>query len=243
MTDLGQEIRAKMFESKKTINYDGLSFKPKEAGTNGFSILPYKSEGKHPIDGRHNIWYRRVYFQHNNIGPDGDKQAFICPSSIFQPCPICEKLRELYEDFEENAEVIKKIKRKRRELYNIIEEKDLLLYLSGSIKLEEVIQLFDYSFFGFGEKLEEEVKQSDPKKEYSSFANCENGKLLKVRFIKSELKGTKPFYKASRIDFENRKSLDEKLILASSIKLDKILNIKSYEEIKKTFEEIEEVDD
>lgn len=63
-------------------------------------ILPYivKKMKRHPeFDSMtEDVWYRFPYKIHRNVGTT--KKSYLCPGTIGKPCPLCEKLQEVYDN-------------------------------------------------------------------------------------------------------------------------------------------------
>jgi hypothetical protein len=207
--------------SSISVPSNSVKWEPKEAGVYNLSIVPYIiTKPGHPdasLLGEEfaigDDWYRRPYGIHRNIG---GKQIVICPKTTFGlPCPICELKWELGKNYEANKAQISALKPKRQVMYNI--------YVKGGF------QIFDMSDFKFGEMLEKEIEQAEDKS-VAGFSLLQNGKTLKVRFVKATYEG-RNFFKADRIDFENRPALDVS-ILEQAPKLDDCVKCMSYEDIK-----------
>lgn len=189
-----------------------------EAKTVEFDIISYPISIDSPIDGgfliEDEFGYTRLFHTHGKIGPNN--LTVVCPTTIGEKCPICEEITRLKQNYEENKETIKAIKRKNRALYNIYDENDKLSVL-------------DISTFCFEEQLRKELR--DGKEEYQDFQFLDEGKSLRVRFEEVDNGGSFTFMKADRIDFEDREDIDE-AILKEIADLDQCLEIKSYKELK-----------
>jgi hypothetical protein len=194
-------------------------FQPKK-GTFNLDILPYVVSVKnHPEVSKGELWYQRTYWAHFGLGSDG-KMAVICPKTINKPCPICEYVKSLFDsEEEESIEMAKRIKAKARELYNVIDLDDQ----------DKGVQIFDYSYHLFGKALEEEINEGP--EEWAGFADLEGGYTLETRFRKGSMGGSSSFFEVAKINFEERDDYDEE-ILEQVHDLDKLIQVKSYDELK-----------
>jgi len=200
-------------------------------------IIPYLVTDEHHMDRNDdegiaqpgNLWYTKPFLIHRNIGPDNE--TVVCLKTVGKPCPICEYRSKLFKE-EAPKEETDALKLSRRHLYFVIP--------IGHKKLDEEIHLWDISFHNFQKLLDKELKMDE---EYEVFPDFEEGYTLKVRFDEVQL-GQNKFAEASRIDFKKRdEAYDEEAMLESLPNLDEVLKIRSYEELKKLFFELEEEDD
>ena len=96
------------------------------------------------------LWYKRPYFLHRNIGTD--HQSIVCPSSIGQKCPICEYRAQLLKEGKDwNDDSVKALKPSMRNLYIVIPK--------GNKKYDEKPHVWDISQFLFQDKLNEEIQE------------------------------------------------------------------------------------
>lgn len=194
-------------------------------GTMNIDILPYKvSVANHPEVAAGELWYQRTVYAHYNVGIE--ENAYICLKTIKHKCPICEEYTRLSKDPNVDEKVVKALKPKERELYNVI---DLGDESAG-------VQLWDISYYLFGQKLEEEIKEG--KEEWAGFADLVGGCSLRVRFAEESFGGNS-FFKTSRIDFEPREDYPDS-ILEKAIDFDAILNILPYEKLQSIFMGVED---
>lgn len=209
-------------------------FKEK-GGTSGvlLDVIPYTvSTNAHPdrrketgsaIKG--SLWFKRPIKVHRSVGLENED--IICPTSIGKPCPICDKAKRMKandEDYEDYSPLFPS----NRTLYNVIP-----IQQKG---FKEIPHIWDISDFCFYNKLKEELLE-DERNEI--FPDLKNGKTLKCRFSEESMpsKKGKPtvFGKASRIDFVERDYEYDDDIMDDALNLDKIILVKSYEEIKELF--------
>jgi len=203
------------FEEKKRIKID---------------ILPYEvSVPNHP-DGVEpgELWYKMPYKIHFNIG--SDNSAFVCPGTFRKKCPICEYRAQLARKADADEDILAALKPKDRVLYNVI---------SRQRDDDPDIRVWDISYYNFQEMLDEEIAEGD--EENAAFPDLEGGKTLRVRFSQETFKKGK-FFRASRIDFDDRDDYDES-ILDEVVPLDAELNVLPYKELEKRFLELDEGDE
>ena len=168
------------------------------------------------------LWYKRPYWLHRNIGPDN--QSIVCPSSIGQKCPICEYRAQLLKDGADwNDDSVKALKPSMRNLYVVIPK--------GNKKYDEVPYIWDISQFLFQAKLNEEIGENE---EYESFPDLEEGLTLQIRFSEESF-GQNKFADTSRIDFIERKKPYKESILDTIPCLDDLIDIPSYKTVEAMF--------
>ena len=207
--------------------HDVKFFQPNK-GTSTLDIIPYEvtvdnhPEGLEPGD----LWYRRTIWVHFGIG--AEDKSYLCLKTIGKRCPICDARAQMLKDGDADEELIKSLKPKERELYNVI---DLYDEKAG-------VQLWDMSYYLFGKMLEDEIREGD--EDLAGFADLQDGKTIKVRFGEKKI-GKNAFLEATRIDFVDRDDYDED-ILEDVLDLDAILNILPYEKLEAVFLEVEEAD-
>ena len=208
-------------------------------------ILPYVVQNeKHPdrddeygIALHGELWYKRPFKIHRDIGPDGD--VVICLDSIGEKCPICEYRAKLKAG-DGDEEDIKALRAKGRNLYVVI---------PFDKKWDEEPHIFDISQFLFQDLLNDELEDDE---ENEIFPDPEEGKTLHIRFDKDKW-GGQTFAKTSRIDFKERDYTYEMEYIKDLPNPDEIIekSILSYKELEKKFlsftdedsEDFEEVPD
>ena len=192
-------------------------------------IIPYVvSVDDHPEGvSKGDYWYQRTVWVHYAVG--AEEKSYICLRTAKKRCPICEHRAELMKQDKPDEALLKALKPREREIFNVYDQEDP----------DKGVQLWDVSYHLFGKHLEEEIREGKP--EYAGFSEPEGGFTLKVRATEENMGGNK-YMEASRIDFEEREPLDEK-ILAKALDLDKILKILPYDELDRIFLELEEPTD
>lgn len=218
-------------------------YKPKMGNRDTFDILPYiVSTSKHPdkyqfdndgeketIAHKGDIWYKRPYKVHKDIG--ANDQTVVCLESFGKPCPICEYKK---------AQADKGIEWEELKIYK---PKDRVLYIIKPIKIKntkDTFYVFDISFWLFQKQLNEETDEDE---EYEDFPLLEGGYSLRVRWVEGSMskKGSE-YCEASRIDFDQRKKDYDSDILDEVPDLDSCLKEMSYDKLKALFFE-EDIDE
>jgi hypothetical protein len=209
----------------------GISVFKEEPGSRvSLDIMPYEvTIPNHPDrDDEYGIalpgelWYKRPYFIHRNIGPEN--QSVVCPTSIGQKCPICEHRAQLLKEGADwNDDAVKALKPQMRNLYVVIPK--------GSKKFEEKPHIWDISQFLFQDKLNEEIQENE---EFESFPDLEEGFTLRIRFSEESF-GSNKYAETSRIDFKERDRPYKESILDEIPHLDDVLVIPSYKEVEAIF--------
>lgn len=203
-------------------------FSPEPGGKCHLDFMPYVvSSPKHP-DGIEvgEIWYKRPFKAHRNIGVE--KDSVICLTSIGKKCPVCEYRAQMIKDGRDKAET-DALKPSARNLYVVIPKKNK--------KLEEKPHLFDISQAMFQNLLAEELEENESNE---VFPDLEQGYTLKIRWDSKTIGGSKPFAEASRIDFEDRDDPYSEDIMEDIPDLDAVLNIMTYQMLEKKFLEMED---
>ena len=211
-------------------------YKPKKSRESArIDIMPYPLSVKNHGYGQvGELWYEKTYYVHYQVG--GDNTSCVCPSTVGKKCPICEYAANLRRQPKtpENEEVIKKLRPKQRQIFNVI---DLA-------EPDKGIQIFEMAYFNFGAELEKELNEEEAQNsEFKSFVSLEEGYTLKVRWDEEQQAGGRAYLKAGRIDFLERKHPYPKGTVKETIDLDVVLVVLTYEEIERLFNGVEEEDE
>ena len=207
-----------------TAGDDAEIWQPKSECTTRIRILPYEvTKPGHPDKVEvGDIWYRRPYLVHRNVGGSGS--PVLCPNSFNNPCPLCQEVQRLKDDdYDGNLKMIKSLK-----------AQVCILYACVNVKDDEQILLFDWSAFKFSEKMEKEVNRGP--QENLDFAQIEGGKVIKFRTVEATFESNS-YFVTDRVDIEDAKhltDLDDEL-LDRVPKLDECLLETSYDDIKAMF--------
>jgi hypothetical protein len=198
---------------------------PEDKGVFEIDILPYVvSDAFHPDEiEKGSLWYRRTYRLHFL-----ERQPVVCPRSVNKPCPICEEVDRLSKDYDVNKDLIRALKSREQCLFNIVDPSDK----------ERNIKVFNWSSYKFAQVLERELDETDDFDD-CGFADLEGGSTLKFRLSENTYEGRK-FLETTRLDFRRPRQDYDESILDEVADLDKILKVKSYEEISRLFLGLEE---
>jgi hypothetical protein len=196
-------------------------------------LLPYiVSDAKHPD---HNeiavgdLWYRRPYKLHRNIG--ANNKSYVCPSSIGKKCPICEYQKELF-DTDKKAAIA--LYPKTRVLY-------IPVPLNSKEHDAEPKYVWDIAESLFADTLKETLAE---KEENEIFPDLDEGKTLECTVKWKTIGDSKPYPEVTHIDFFDRDPYEES-ILDEVPNLDEIINnsVLSYDELKNAFFELDNEED
>lgn len=200
---------------------EGVELYNRKKETVEFNVIPYRiTVDNHPDVKKGETWYRRIYMAHRDVGPEG--KFLVCPRTIGKRCPICEEYQKLNKDPDADEDVVKGLRPKERELFNIV--------LNGG---DGAIMVLDISIHNFGLLLEQEILEGADSN--ATFQDLKGGKTLRVRWENKTMGKGKPFLVAGRIDFLDRDDIAEEAV-DLAVDLDKALKILSYEEIEKIFQ-------
>jgi len=209
-------------------------FNPEPEGRVKLDFLPYEVTDPRHMDRDPEteiampgtLWYKHPYKSHRGIGVEQD--SVICLTSIGKKCPICEYRAKLLKEGAER-EVTDALKPSLRNLYIVVP--------LNSKKHEVEIHIMDISQAMFQKQLNADL---DEREENRRFPDLEEGKTLDVRFESTTFSGSKPFPKANRIDFDDRKDQYDESVLEKVPNLDEVLKVLSYEELSTKFFEMED---
>lgn len=208
-------------------------YQPEPGSRCKFDIIPYTvTEERHPdrdddigIAVPGDIWYKRPFKIHRNIGSEND--SVVCPAHIGKKCPICEYRAVRVKDGADKEET-DALKQSLRNLYVVVP--------IGDKKREAEPHIWDISQYLFQNLLAEELEEDD---DYEVFPDLEDGLTLRVRFDSKVIGKGKPFAEASRIDFEERKEQYGEDYLNEVPDLDDVLIILPYAQLESKFFEID----
>lgn len=210
-------------------------FREKPGGRCRLDFLPYEvTDPKHPdrdddagVARPGDLWYRRPYFMHRNVGPEGG--TAVCPLSVGSMCPVCEyRTKLLREGRDWRDETVQALKARRRNLYVVVP--------IGDRDYDEAPHIWEISQYLFQDKLNDEIEE-DPANE--GFPDPEDGLTVRIRFSEEKF-GQTTYAETSRIDFEEREEQYGDNILSDVPNLDEVLIIPSYRELESRFFEMEE---
>lgn len=193
-----------------------------------FMVYEVKDINKHPLDknniGPEQLWWRRHYLLHRNIG--ADNTSYICPKTIGKRCPICEAQKEL---FQTDKKAAVKLYAQSRFLHAVIP--------IGSAKHDEKPYIWDMSEKMFNDCLNTELDSND--EDFSGFPGPE-GMTLVCKLKWDTIGDGKPFPEVVSIDFKEREAYEDSII-DETPNLDDLLVILSYDELEAVFLGIDDV--
>lgn len=201
---------------------DGMRlFRLQREGRYRISIVPYTLQEANEYGEEGDPWYERTYYVHR-IGPNN--LSYVCPQkTIGKKCPVCEEAARMRQDPDYDNEEIKLLYPKERQLYNVLDHEN-----------EDLgVQIWDVSTHLFGKTLNEFIKESDPEDGVESFAEADEGKVLRLG-VKEEKVGKNKFMTVKTITFKDRDPLDEE-VLDQAACLDDLLIVHPYEKLKQIF--------
>lgn len=225
------EKQASGFDSSSITLPEGVSlFGLKKEGTYRVDIIPYRvGEGNPncPKPGR--LHYERSYFTHRGIGPD--ERAYCCLLKTFhKPCPICEHRTKLAHDPDADAQLIKDLEPKHRQLWCVIDR-------TAGADPKKGVQVWDISFHLFGKLLAKTIHNEDEGDDYRNFFHLEDGLTLKLGAEEKKMGNT--FYNVFQIEFKKRaRPLDDELLDQAPC-LDELIKEVPYKELKKIFLQVD----
>lgn len=237
----GSKVVADVERREKTASNFGYLQLPKnlplfkeDEGTVKLDIIPYiVSNDMHPDANKdHDIalegtaWYKRPVWIHHSVGPENE--TIVCPKTVGKKCPICEYRSKQFKEGVEKDSVIRKAQ--LRNLYIVIPQ--------GHRKYDEDFHLWDISNGNFQELLDDELRE-DP--ELGDFPDPVDGKTLKIRFTEETFNKNK-YYKATRIDFLDRKEGYSDEDVQDAPVLDELFEILPYKEIEMLLMGVDEED-
>lgn len=208
-------------------------FSPDKPGKYKIDVVPYVTTDKnHPDDlKKGTLWYKRAFVVHPGVGPANHQ--YVCPISIGKPCPIHKERDRLHKKGGADEDTLKDLNGKKWIMFNILDPDD-----------EDRIALFAYSagkFWEFkGGGLKKEIEEGDAKN--LGFFDVTDGRTIMMRFSEESFKGRK-FLQLSRVDFEDRKDMDQDEILGKTVNLDECLNVLEYDDLKDLFLQTSDKDD
>jgi hypothetical protein len=172
------------------------------------------------------LYYERTYFTHRDVGPE--EKSVVCPKATFgQPCPICEYAAKAGQEVKADAETLKALRPKERQLF--------LVHDHAAPK--KGVQLWDVSFFLFGANLDEKIKKASEKnkeKFQQFFRDDEEGSSLRV----TAKEKSSPFGKFSEYFVDSFEQREEPLadeVMNHGYCLDDFVVCPDYDELKALF--------
>lgn len=189
-------------------------------------ILPYvvKKMKLHPEFEamQEDVWFRYPYRLHRNVGPK--RQAVLCPETIGKQCPICDKMRAMYDDPDINNKKAAKFAPGRRSLFIV------KIKRGGDKKIKGKTFVWDIADGNFYKEVDKEIDRG--KDDWNNFACLQGGYTIEARFAKEKFDKVE-FAKCDRVDFKSRKDYPEKILDKNPCLDDMVIpNIPTAKEIK-----------
>ena len=198
----------------------------KDAEPKRVDILNYCVGKGNPKADEGSYYYERRYWIHKGFGADG-KQSFVCTSRTFgKKCAGCDYTAKLGRDPDADADFIKKLLPKERQIMNIIDRKDV----------KAGVQIWEVSWYNFGKLLELKIQNEDEEDNYHDFADWEGGLSLKCDIEDDKTYGRS----VAGIEFKTRKDYDPDEIEKKVHCLDDLIKEPTYTEQKKIVMGMEE---
>lgn len=187
-------------------------------------ILPYVTKTNPYVDADC-LHYERTFYQHTQIG--AERRNYVCPNrTIGERCPICDYVRTLPDDTEEEKKLIRNLLPKQRQLFIIVDREET----------DTGPQLWEYSYHNFG-KILKTIIDADEDENHIHFHSPDEGHSMRVLFEQDKVgeKG-RPFWKAITIEFKKRKEPYSDELIDSLPCLDELLTVHSYDELQAIFQ-------
>ena len=211
-------------------------FEPK-AGKYTLDILSYRVGEGNPYADPDVLFYERTFWVHRGIGPNN--QSFLCAAkTLSKRCCICDHRMDLRKSGKGNAETEKQIKAlapKERQIFNLV----------NKAEPEKKVQIFEFSTFLFGEKLDNEINAADEDENLDLFHSYDSkhGQSLRVMFEGDSFEGNQ-FVKAVSIQFKPRQNeYEEEEWLKKVLCLDDLLVETPQSKLKSIFLQDDSGDD
>lgn len=204
-----------------------------KAGPVRFDIIPFVAGEGNPNAAPGEIHWERTFFVHRNVGPN--RETYVCPAKTSrQSCPICEYRSQRFNDpdiSEREMKELGELKPKERQLFNVVNRD-----VEGA-----GIQLFEYSYFLFGDFLKKKLDNMDPEDDYDLFADPARGYTLKVGVSEKKMDRGSCF-EMSDIEFKKRGAYPPEVI-DDAVCLDELIRVLPYDQLKRIFNALPGGDD
>lgn len=197
---------------------------PKEKGIYRIDVIPYVVGKGNRFADEGELYYERTYWTHKGMGDS--KDSYTCLQMTFnKPCPICEYRTKLANDPDSDPKLVKMLKPKERQLWNIIDLSDR----------DKGPQIWEVSHHLFGKHLIEKIKADDENEGYDTFADLEKGKTLKITATEEHGDGAMKWISFAGIDFKPRAKTYDDDMSEKAYCLDKMPKNVPYEQLRKKF--------
>lgn len=195
-------------------------------GEHLIDIIPFIAGSNNPNTAEGKPAYVLDVWVHRNFGPSN--ASYICPQKNFkQPCPICQKQRDMRKEGGYTEDEIKELNAKRRTVYNI-------LCYDSQEEINKGVQIFETAHF-FMEKHLAELAKKPKGGGFIPFAHPETGKSISWTIEKKGKYGEWIGHKF--VDREDEEITDD--ILDAAYILDEIIHIPTTKELEKAVKEFD----
>jgi len=217
------ETRSSGFERTTTRTPEGMGyFQLKSAGMKRIDILPYVVKETNRFADAGQIHYEKTFFIHR-IGPNGD--SYVCrKETAGEKCPICEYRDKLRSDPNADEDLVKSLKAKERQLFYVIDHDEP----------EKGVQLWDISYYLFGQHLDNRIRNSEEDDGFEAFFDPEEGMTLRLGIGEKSFAG-RAYYEVQTVDFKPRKNPIDPELYEDLPSLDDLIKVEGYEKLKSIF--------
>lgn len=225
------ETHTSGFERTSVILPEGFqSFKISSAGVKRLDFMPYVVGSvpglqKNADPGK--LHPELTYFVHKNIGVEED--SYVCNAKTFgEPCYICEWRAAQSRRPGADAELIKSLEPKERQLWIVYDYNEP----------DKGFQIWDQSFHLFGKQMDARIKDSDIDDGYDWFFHPGKGMIVRAGFAEKSF-GGRNFYECTTLDFKARESQYGREVLEQLPDLEQCLVKTDYEKLKSIFLQVD----
>jgi len=207
--------------------WSGGFYQPK-AGIRRLEVVPYTVGVGNPFCDEGLLYWERTYYAHPRIG--ANENSYICPAKTTGgKCPICDHRATLAQDPNADDDLVKSLRPKWRQLLFVVDHDEA----------DKGVQLWDVSFYLFGQRLKKEMDAADEDENLETFFDpSEEGYTLKVGFEEKSFGGNK-FVSGETVRPMRRKEPLRDEWLEQVFDLDAVLKIEPYEKLHGIFHQIE----
>ena len=207
-------------------------------------IMPYiVSDKRHPdfvppdVACEGDPWWRRPFGIHRNVG--ADDTTVVCLRSAGKKCPICEHRTKLIKDGADK-EIFKEFYPRPRALYVVVPIAFKKFKSKEWEEFEEQVPfIWDISTKNFEEYFREVLEEDE---DNWRFPNLTDGLTLELSMKWESIGKNTTFPTVNHVNFLDREPYDEDVV-NDMPDLDKVLIIKSYEEVEAMFFDMDDEQD
>tara|TARA_R110002020_G_scaffold12409_5_gene45484 strand:+ start:4345 stop:5211 length:867 start_codon:yes stop_codon:yes gene_type:complete len=217
------ETRSSGFERTTTRTPEGMGyFQLKAAGMKRIDILPYVVKETNRFADAGQLHYEKTFYIHR-IGPNGD--SHVCrKDTVNEKCPICEYRSKLERDPNADEELVKSLRPKERQLFYVIDHDEP----------EKGVQLWDISYYLFGQHLDNRIRNSEEDDGFEAFFDPEEGMTLRLGIGEKSFAG-RSYYEVQTVDFKPRREPIDPELYEDLPSLDEMIKVEGYDKLKSIF--------